>query len=211
MPGAQRPSPLGLMVLVLLLEGPMHPYRLQKLIKIRGKDRVVNIRQRASIYQAIERLVRLDLVRVKSTDRSEKHPERTVYEITDTGRDAVLAWLRETLRATDSPFSDFVAGVSVMPLLSPDDARQQLDARAVALAAEITEVDGAIEASRGVPRLFLLEEEYRRTVLAAQLDWTRSLVEDLSTGRLGWSREWLDEVSAAFEGSEEEEDRDDDT
>jgi len=41
-------SPLALAVLVLLHEAPMHPYRMQRLIKDRGKDQVINVGQRAN-------------------------------------------------------------------------------------------------------------------------------------------------------------------
>ena len=47
-------SPLALAVLALLTEAPMHPYRMQQLIKSRGKDQVINVRQRGSLYQTIE-------------------------------------------------------------------------------------------------------------------------------------------------------------
>ena len=36
-------SPLALAVLALLHEEPMHPYRMQRLIKDRGKDQVINV------------------------------------------------------------------------------------------------------------------------------------------------------------------------
>lgn len=40
-----RRSPIALAVLVMLYESPMHPYRMQQLIKERGKDEVINVRQ----------------------------------------------------------------------------------------------------------------------------------------------------------------------
>jgi hypothetical protein len=42
-----------------------------------------------------------------------------------------------------------------------------------------------------LPRLSLLEEEYRRAVLQAELAWLRGLIEDPRDGRLIWSEEWL--------------------
>jgi DNA-binding PadR family transcriptional regulator len=56
-----RGSALGLIVLALLIEEPMHAYRMQKLIRERGKDQVVNVRRGASIYQTSDRLQRLEL------------------------------------------------------------------------------------------------------------------------------------------------------
>src|SRR4051812_25411052 len=93
-------SSLGLIVLWLLFEGPMHVYRMQKLLERYGKDRVVNVRSRASLYQTIERLVRLGLVEVRETVRTEGHPDRILYAITEAGRETATDWLREMLRTT---------------------------------------------------------------------------------------------------------------
>jgi DNA-binding PadR family transcriptional regulator len=71
-----------MVVLALLEEGPMHVYRMHELIKTRGKDTVVNVAQRNSVYQTIARLVRNGLVRLRETSRDEGRPERAVYENT---------------------------------------------------------------------------------------------------------------------------------
>src|SRR5215831_13300824 len=92
-------SPLALVVLAFLDEGPMHPYLMQRLIEERGKGEVVNVRQRTSLYQTIARLRRAGLVEVDSTTRSKRHPERTVYRLTDLGRRTADGWLRELLAA----------------------------------------------------------------------------------------------------------------
>ena len=47
--------------------------------------------------------------------------------------------------------------------------------------------------------MFLLEEEYRRAVLQAELSWLRGVIADLKKGRLTWSEEWLQEIAAAFQ------------
>jgi DNA-binding PadR family transcriptional regulator len=201
MPDRKLPprSSLGLIVLWLLFEQPQHVYGMQKLIKAQGKDRVVNVRARASLYQTIERLVRLGLVEVSETVRSEGYPERIVYAITDSGREVARAWLREMLRSTGDDYPEFIAAVSLMFGLPPDDARQQLEQREQRLAAELAETEAELAgAPPGLPRLFLLEEEYRKAVLEAQLAWLRGVIDDLRERRLDWSEQWLREISAAF-------------
>ena len=106
-PPAPRSSPLALTVLALLYEAPMHAYRMQQLIKERGKDEVVNVRQRTSIYQTIERLERDGLVAVRETLRDEKWPERTVYELTPEGRRIFPLWLRDMLATPLAEFPEF--------------------------------------------------------------------------------------------------------
>jgi DNA-binding PadR family transcriptional regulator len=157
-----------------------------------------------SLYQTIERLQRLGLVEVRQTVRSEGVPDRTVYAITETGREVAGDWLREMLRTTGTEFPDFIVAVSMLFGLDPDDARRQLEVRAEALAADLAETEAGIAgAPDGLPRLFMLEEEYRRTLLQAELAWIRGVIEDLREGRLTWSDEWLREIAAGFEPPEE--------
>jgi DNA-binding PadR family transcriptional regulator len=191
-------SSLGLIVLWLLVEEPMHVYRMQKLIEAFGKDRVVNVRSRASLYQALERLTRHGLVEVRETVRSEGYPDRVVYAITDAGRKTAEEWLREMLRTTEGEYPEFVAAVSVLFGLEPDDARAQLEQRAERLAAELAEIEALIAENPALPRLFLLEEEYRRAVATAELEWVRAVVADLHAGELTWSEEWLRGLQEAF-------------
>jgi DNA-binding PadR family transcriptional regulator len=197
-PKTTQRSSLGLIVLWELFEGPKHVYRMQKLIEHQAKDRVVNVRSRASLYQAIERLVRLGLVEVRETVRTENRPDRIVYAITDAGREVAREWLREMLRTTGGEFPEFIAAVSVLFGLAPDDARAQLELRAERLAAELADTESVLAGAPGLPRLFLLEEEYRRVVLQAELAWVLGVVEDLLEGRLTWSERWLRDMAAAF-------------
>jgi DNA-binding PadR family transcriptional regulator len=192
---AQRSS-LGLVVLWLLFQEPLHVYRMQKLIEHQAKDRVVNVRSRASLYQTIERLMRLGLVEVHETVRTDNHPDRIVYAITDSGREAARQWLREMLSTTGGEYPEFIAAVSILFGLPPDEAREQLELREQKLAAELADTEESLEANPRVPRLFLLEEEYRRAVLQAELEWVRGIVDDLRHGRLTWSWEWLRDIAA---------------
>jgi DNA-binding PadR family transcriptional regulator len=206
-PKSPQRSSLGLIVLWLLFEEPMHVYRMQKLMEQYGKDRVVNVRARASLYQTIERLVRLGLVEVRETVRTEGHPDRIVYAITGPGREVAAEWLREMLSTTGGEFPEFIAAVSMLFGLTPEDARQQLELRADKLAAQLADTESQLSGNPGVPRLFLLEEEYRRAVLAAELSWVRGVVEDLRAGRLTWSEQWLREIAAAFTPQDENEEK----
>src|SRR5215216_310803 len=196
----ERFSPIALAVLALLYEAPMHPYRMQQLIKERGKDEVINVRQRASLYQTIDRLLRAKLISIQETAREEKWPERTIYAITEHGRATMFSWLREMLSVPSREFPVFPAVLAYLSLLTPEDAQAQLAQRVQVLAAEIERLDG--ELHRGmelVPRLFLIELEYLRAIVHTELTWIQSLVEELEGGRLTWSQEWLRAIAAQFE------------
>jgi hypothetical protein len=89
--------------------------------------------------------------------------------------------------------------VSLLFGLPPDEARAELEVRAEKLAAALDETESALTGGPpGLPRLFLLEEEYRKAVLIAELTWVRGVIEDLRAGRLTWSIEWLREIAAVF-------------
>jgi|SRR5579871_4653846 len=206
-PKTPPPSGLGLIVLWQLNAQPMHVYRMQKLFEREGKDRVVNVRSRASLYQAIERLVRLGLVEAAGSERHPGYPDRVIYAITDTGREVAHDWLRQLLRDRGEQYPDFVAALSVLFGLAPEDAQAQLEHRAERLAAELASCEATVAgAPPGLPRLFLLEEEYRAAVLGAELDWVRGVVADLSEGRLAWSEEWLRELASQFLAADQEHD-----
>jgi len=209
-PPTPRRSALGLIVLWLLSQKPLHVYGMQKLLEAEGKGRVVNVRSRASLYQALERLMRLGLVEVSETVRIAGYPDRIVYAITDAGREAAREWLRAMLRDTGEEFPEFVAAVSLVFALSPDDARAQLEQRERRLAGELAETEAAMtDVPRGLPRLFVLEEEYRRAMLAAELAWLRGVIDDLREQRLHWTEEWLREIEAAYLPSDTEHDEED--
>jgi DNA-binding PadR family transcriptional regulator len=197
---ASRRSPLALAILGLLIEEPMHPYRMQQLIRERNKDDVINVRLRASLYQTIERLVRDGLIEVHKTTRSERRPERTLYRLTDAGRETTFAWLRAMLATPAREFPEFPAALSFLALLTPEDGLRQLEARAAALANEIA----IIEAGHGLgeeallPRVVLIESEYLRAMRQAELHWLQAVIDDLRAGRLTWSEAQLRELAARF-------------
>jgi DNA-binding PadR family transcriptional regulator len=186
-------------VLWLLVDEPMHVYRMQKLIEAQGKDRVVNVRARASLYQTIDRLVRHGLVEVAERVRVEGYPDRTVYAITEAGREAARRWLRQMLHNTEGEYPEFIVAVSILFGLPPEDARSELELRAERLAAALEDAKRELaDAPAGLPRLFLLEEEYRMAILEAELAWVRGVIADLAAGRLTWSEQWLQEIADTF-------------
>ena len=191
-------SPLGLVVLWELMLGPQHVYGIQKLFEQQGKDRVVNVRSRASLYQALERLVRLGLVEVQETVQGEGYPDRVVYAITNAGREAARAWLRASLSEAGGEFPEFIAAVSILFGLEPADARRQLEVRLETQAAVLADAEAELSGNPALPRLFLLEEEYRCAVLRAEVGWLRSVIDDLASGRLSWSEQWLREMYESF-------------
>jgi DNA-binding PadR family transcriptional regulator len=177
----------------------MHPYRMLQLIKQRGKDKVVNIAQRFSIYQTIDRLLRSDLIAVQATGRAERRPERTVYTITPAGQATLHDWLGTILSTPPREFPDFRAALSFVTLLQPADVLRLLEQRLQALQQQLAELDADLASVPGLPRVFLIEDEYQRSIVQAERDWVQALASDLRSGRLSWSEAWLREQAALAE------------
>jgi DNA-binding PadR family transcriptional regulator len=197
-------SAIALATLTMLYEEPMHPYRMQQLIKERGKDEVINVTQRASLYQTINRLERDGLITAESVSREENRPERTIYELTVAGRETMMDWMRQILSTPSPEFPEFPAALSVLAVLTPKDARQQLERRVAALEPELKRLDGILAQTSFLPRLFLLEMELLRANCATELKWVRSVVDDLRSGKLTWSEKWLRKMAKEFAGQHEE-------
>ena len=197
MNGSARRSPLALAILVLLYETPMHPYQMQQLIKERAKDEVINVRQRASLYQTIARLLRDGLIAVQGTARSANRPERTIYRLTEAGRAAAFSWLCSMLATPAREFPEFPAAVSFLAMLPPEEALVQLETRAGALAAEVAGIAARLEDETArLPRVVLLEEDYRRALRQAELAWVQGVVADLRSGALHWDLDALRDLAA---------------
>jgi DNA-binding PadR family transcriptional regulator len=191
-----RRSTLAMVLLALLTEAPMHPYRMQQMIKQRGQDQLVNVAQRNSVYQALDRLVRDGLARPGSTARAAGRPERTVYEITDAGAATLRRWLTDMLPAPAREFPEFPVALAFLPILRPAEVRALLERRTTALTEKLAQIEQ--QAPAGLPRLFLIEDEYRTTMLRAELTWLRALTEDLAAGRLDWDESLIVETLAQF-------------
>ena len=188
MPLPHRPrSPLWIVVLGLACEEPMHPYRMQTLIRQRGKDQVANVAQRNSVYQTIDALERAGLIAAKETSREENRPERTLYEATAEGRRALRAWVRDGLSTPAREFPEFPAVLSTLyGPDDPDDFAELLRQRVEALGPRLRELEQPLPE---IPRLFLLEAEYMAAVLRAEIKWLKGVIADLESGKLNYPTE----------------------
>jgi DNA-binding PadR family transcriptional regulator len=190
MEGSMKPSPLALSVLCMLHAGPMHPYRLQRLIKAWGKDQVVNVGNRANLYKTIGRLRDAGLITVLQTERDQLYPERTVYDLTDAGRQTAVRWLEDMLATPRNEYPEFPAALSFAMLLGPGGVRDVLQRRADLVRDQLRELAAGMAGYSGVlPRVTLLEDEYKLAVAKAELDWLDGVLDDLKSGELTWSEE----------------------
>jgi DNA-binding PadR family transcriptional regulator len=195
-----RRSPLALAILGLLEDGPLHPYGMQQLIKRWGKDEVINVGQRATLYKMINRLDEAGLIKVRATTRDQQYPERTSYELTDAGREARQQWIAEILSTPRNEFPEFPAALSFLPLITPDAATELLGARRDRLVQRLAERDALIaDAGVALPRVSMLETEYLHAVTRAEIEWVENVLAGLRDGSIRWSRRELLEAAAQLD------------
>jgi len=166
----------------------MHPYEMQRLIRQRHKEDFLDLK-RGSLYHAIKRLAKAGMIEEVGTSREGKRPERTDYKLTAAGEQELQEWLRQLLAKPARERSSFVAALSYICHLSPEEAVDQLELRAHDLDCGIVATKAVMESlTPHIGRLPLLEAEYVIAQRKSELEWVRSLIEELRTGRLSWAR-----------------------
>src|SRR5215475_4736337 len=136
-------TPLALAVLRLLNTRPMHPYEMHQVVRDHGTDRVIKVRA-GSLYHTVERLHRQGLIEQLETGREGRRPERTVYAITDAGRDEFVTNLRDLLRVPAEEFPVFAAALEMSGALPPATVQRLLEHRTVALEAQLAAYEQAV-------------------------------------------------------------------
>jgi DNA-binding PadR family transcriptional regulator len=185
MPRWSRSNPLALAVLVSLYEKPMHPYEVAQTLRNRAKQESVRLNY-GSLYAVVDSLERKGFIKATGTVREGKRPERTVYEITDDGTREMNEWMTELISTPAKEYPAFMAGLSFLPSLPPDEALAALRSRADALKVKLAAMRGAMKAAQeaGLPRIFELESEYEEQQLRAELKFVTALVDEMSSGTL---------------------------
>src|ERR1700752_4426934 len=81
---AYQLTSLGISVLALLRERPMHGYEMFQTLVERHADRIVKVRP-GSLYHVVDRLTEEKLIRRAATGREGEAPERVHHAITGAG------------------------------------------------------------------------------------------------------------------------------
>jgi DNA-binding PadR family transcriptional regulator len=163
----------------------MHPYEVAQTLRTRAKQESVRLNY-GSLYAVVEALEKRGLVSARETVREGKRPERTVYEITDDGAREMIDWMTELIGVPEKEYPKFMAGLSFVAALTPDDALRALRTRAEALTFKLAQVRGGMRIARdaGLPRLFGLESEYEEQQMEAELHFVNGLVKEIESGDL---------------------------
>ncbi|MGC7098524.1 PadR family transcriptional regulator [Amycolatopsis lurida] len=185
-----RANPLALAVLTLLSERPMHPYEISGTLRERHKEDSIKLNY-GSLYSVVDSLHKRELIASRETVREGKRPERTVYEITPAGLAEMHDWLSDLLANPVKEFAQFEAALSLMPTLPPEEVTHLLEARLRSQLQRKREHEAAAEIARKhLPRLFMVEDEFRQALLDTEIAFTRNLLRELKSGEFDGLRIW---------------------
>lgn len=173
---------LALAVLSVVVQRPMHPYEMASVLRARGKDQDMTIKW-GSLYTVVANMEKHGMVEAVESVRQGGRPERTVYGITDAGRAELRDWTRELIVTPEREHPKFLAGLSVLTALPPDEATDLLARRLELLTGQLdAQREWLARGASDVPRLFLVEDEYDLAVREAEAAWLRGLVAELRDG-----------------------------
>ncbi|MCP2357656.1 DNA-binding PadR family transcriptional regulator [Nonomuraea thailandensis] len=179
---------LGLAVLGLLIESPLHPHAMAATLRERGQDRVFKVTT-GSLYDVVRALERAGWIEARETVKVGSRPERTVYQHTALGRAEFTRWVEELIRVPSAEYPKFLSAVGYLGALGPAGAVDALRDRAARVRAALEEhrrEHGELLAAGTVPRLFVVEVEYAIRMQEAELGWIEEIAADVETGRLAW-------------------------
>lgn len=181
-------SPLALSVLGLLDERPMHPYELASTMRARHQDEFVRLNF-GSLYHTVEVLERNGWIVPAEREREGRRPERTVYRLTDSGREVLQHVVGDILATPRRQYPHFAAGLMFMHRLDATRAAELLEQRSRSLHETVTNLSHLLTNlhGEGVKRLSLVELEHKIAMLEAEAKWVTGLAREIRTGKLEWA------------------------
>ena len=154
----------------------MHPYEMVTTLRQRHKEESIKLRL-GSLYTIIQALLRDKLIAAKETIRDGPRPERTVYALTPAGRAHMRKWLREILSVSVKEYPQFMAGLSLLPALPPEEVIDLLEQRSGRLGEKMKQLRSCLDQllGQGLPALFLVEAEFEYALLKTERDFVNKL------------------------------------
>jgi DNA-binding PadR family transcriptional regulator len=180
-------SPLALSILTLLDERPMHPYEMASTMRDRHHDMFIRLNF-GTLYHTVDVLERDGWIVPTEKEKEGRRPERTIYTLTEAGREVLLRWLSELLARPMREYPHFAAGLMFMHHLGADQAAGNLRERTASLDASISKLEHILSElrARGLTRLSLIEVEHKIAMLEAERNWVRKLENEITEGKLEW-------------------------
>lgn len=180
-------TPVGMAVLALLNERPMHAYEMFQLLMSREEDRLLKVRL-GTVYHTVERLAGQQLVEATGTERAGNRPERTTYAITAKGDAALRRRISDAIETPVYEYPLFPVALSEAHNLPADETVRVLNRRLELLQKQVDEIEATIERIRteDVQEAYWFVADYLRTQAVAERDWLQTIVNRIESKDLPW-------------------------
>ncbi len=159
-------------MLWLLAEGPLHGYRVRKILAAPALAFWFRIED-AAIYSMLRSFVKRGLAREEGRERDGRRPSRTVFRITRQGRDALRDALADAWVDVARDRDPVCAALAAADEFEPDELHTLLGRRRAALVARKDRLD---EIAAGAPSGLLRRRE--AALLAAEMAWLDTELSD---------------------------------
>jgi len=165
-------------VLVMLSEGRAHGFALARAMAPGGEVGQVWAMRRPLVYRALEMLEQRDLIRPAGTVPSQTGPQRTILEVTPTGRRTVSEWLRQPVDHVRDARSLLMLKLLFLSRRGADPT-PLLDAQRAQFSSHAESLSAALEQTDGFDRTLLL---WRLENTTAALRFTETLLAERTRG-----------------------------
>jgi DNA-binding PadR family transcriptional regulator len=183
-----------LVILGFLRGRPLYGYEIKQMIEHVMGD-WTNIAF-GSIYYALGKLAEEGFVEKVGTEQEGGRPSRTVYQITDAGREEFMRLLRKTWDTVERQTFDFDIGLSFMSSLPVDEMKGYLQKRVTHLEhilqyLEAHQAEELADTDHVPTHLASTVFDHHRRHLQAELDWTQELLQNVEQGVYDDELDWM--------------------
>jgi len=172
-----------LVILGLLRERPLYGYEIKQIIEEHMSD-WTSIAF-GSIYFALEKLAEEKFVSKVEIEQAGRRPSRSVYEITQTGREKFSRLLREAWQQVERQYFSIDICLFFLDSLPLEEVKRYLQMRQASLQATLEHIythrDEQLSLPE-VPRLAAAIFDHTLAHTQAELDWISNLLNKLESG-----------------------------
>jgi DNA-binding PadR family transcriptional regulator len=172
-----------LVILGLLQRQQLYGYEIKHIIEDHMGD-WTNIAF-GSIYFALSKLAKDGMIEKVATEKEGNRPSRSVYQITESGKQEFLNLLREAWSDLEQQYFSIDVALSFSQALPLQEIEGYLQQRLLQVESILEHLDshqGEQMVRQEIPRVANYIFEHSRVHYQAELEWTRDLLEKVKQG-----------------------------
>ncbi|MFC3749349.1 PadR family transcriptional regulator [Paenibacillus sp. GCM10012306] len=175
---------IKLAVLGLLLERNMHPYEITLVMKDRRMDQIMKL-QMGSLYYAVDKMSQDGLIEAVEVISSKDRPDKTIYSITDKGKNIFEQLILQQIKKNDPVFHPLYIPLAFSRYVDQEKLAELLNERVLKAEHDVNLTYQIYEEHIPlVPRSVLHVMYGRYEHCLTELKWLKRLYEDVLANKL---------------------------